>query len=242
MFKETHIRSVLKTVSWRFWATATTMLLVYIFTGAIAIAAAIGGLEIILKIVLYFLHERAWDRIQFGRKEIAPFVLWFTGLPGSGKSTLASHVADRLSQTGIKVEWLDGENVRHLFPEAGFSKKDRNIHIQRIGHLASILSKNGVVVVASFVSPYEETRKFVRGLCPNFIEAFMNTPLDVCEKRDEKGLYERARKGEIVNFTGISDPYEVPANADIIIDTADQRVEMSADQVMKYLKTRKFVP
>jgi adenylylsulfate kinase len=240
-FKESRLRSALKTISWRFWATVTTMVLVYIFTGAVTVAMAIGGLEVVLKIALYFLHERTWDKIRFGKKEISSFVLWLTGLPCSGKTTLADYVTEKLSHNGLKVERLDGERIRNIFPRAGFSKPERDTHIQRVGHLCSILSKNGTIVVASFVSPYQETRDFVRSLCPNFIEVFMATPLEVCERRDEKGLYERARKGEIGNFTGINDPYEAPQRPEIMIDTTDEPVEMSADRIMRYLKENRYL-
>ncbi len=217
------------------------MLLVYIFTGAVAIAVAIGGLEVVLKILLYFTHERAWGKIRIGKKEISPFVLWFTGLPSSGKTALADCVFERLSRNGFKVERLDGERVRNIFPKTGFSKEERNIHIQRVGFLASILEKNGTVVVASFVSPYEETRSFVTNLCRNFIEIFMATPLEECERRDNKGLYKKARKGEIRNFTGIGDPYEVPKDPEIRIDATKGSVEKSADKIMRYLKEKKFL-
>jgi adenylylsulfate kinase len=242
MYKESNIRSAVKTVSWRFWATVTTMVLVYIFTGTLTIVMAIGGLEIVLKIVLYFVHERVWDRIRFGKKEVSPFILWFTGLPCSGKTTLADSVGSRLSRNGLKVEWLDGERIRHLFPDAGFTKHERNAHIERIGNLSCILSRNGTIVIASFISPYKETRNLVRALCPRFIEVFMDTPLEVCERRDTKGLYERARKGEIPNFTGISDPYEVPENPEISIDTTDESVEVSTDTIMNYLKKHRYLP
>jgi len=241
MYKESALRSAVKTISWRFWATVTTMVLVYIFTGALTIAAAIGALEIILKIILYFFHERVWDKIRFGRKEISPFVLWVTGLPCSGKTTLADTVAEKLSHNGLKIERLDGEQIRNLFPKAGYSKTERNTHIQRVGHLASILSRNGTVVVASFVSPYREARNFVRDLCPKFIEVFLDTPLAVCEKRDTKNLYEQARKGEIPNFTGITDPYEPPQRPEITVDTANQPVEQTADTILQYLKKNKYL-
>ena len=241
MYKESRLRSVLKTISWRFWATVTTMLLVYIFTVKITIAATIGGIEVVLKIFLYFIHERTWDRVRFGKKEISPFVLWFTGLPSSGKTTLADNVSRKLTKNGFKVERLDGDRVRNIFPNTGFSKEERNLHIQRVGSLASILEKNGTVVVASFISPYTETRDFVRTLCQSFIEIFMATPLEECEKRDNKGLYKKARKGEIKYFTGIDDPYEVPTNPEMIIDTTNESVEKSAEKIMRYLKESKFL-
>lgn len=235
MFKESNSRSVLKTISWRFWATVTTAALVLAFTGHLKIALAIGGIEIVLKIFLYYLHERAWNKIPFGKREIKPSVIWFTGLPGSGKSTIAEGVYQKLNNKGYKIEHLDGDRVRSIFPATGFSKEERNRHIKRVGFLASMLEKNGVFVIASFISPYKESREFVRDLCSNFKEVFVSTPLDVCEKRDPKGLYAKARKGEITQFTGIDDPYEKPENPEIDVDTTKQSVEESVEVVMERL-------
>lgn len=241
MFKESHFRSAIKAFSWRFWATVTTMLLVYIFTGAIKIALAIGGLEVVLKMLIYFLHERAWDRIRFGKKEITPFVLWFTGPPSSGKTTLANVVYEKIWSNGYRGERLDGDKVRDMFPTTGFSKEERNTHIQRVGFLASTLEKNAIIVIASFISPYQETRDFVRDLCRNFIEVYMATPLEECEKRDTKGLYKKARNGEINHFTGVDDPYEIPNGPELTINSAKESVEKSAEKIMRYLKERKLL-
>ena len=238
MFKESNSRSVLKTLSWRFWATLTTMTLVYIFTGRFDTAFYVGGVEIIAKLILYYVHERAWDRIRYGRKEVRPAVIWFTGLSGAGKSTIAERVYKKLQEKGYKVEHLDGDRVREIFPRTGFSKEERSRHIRRVGFLASMLEKNGVFVVASFISPYHESRDFVRGLCNNFIEVYVSTPLEECEKRDTKGLYEKARKGEIKQFTGIDDPYEVPEKAEITVDTTGKSIKESVESVMKQLNRR----
>ena len=217
------------------------MFLVYVFTGTIKIVLAIGGLEVLLKMLIYFLHERAWDKIRLGKKEITPFVLWLTGLPGSGKTTLANATYEKLSKNGYRLERLDGDKVRSIFPTTGFSKEERNTHIQRVGFLASILEKNGIIVIASFISPYQETRDFVRTLCRNFVEIYMATPLEECERRDTKGLYKKARRGEIGHFTGVDDPYEVPNDAELAIDAANESVEKSVDKVLKYLKERNFL-
>jgi adenylylsulfate kinase len=241
MFRESSLRSATKALSWRFWATVTTMALVYVFTGTLKIALAIGGLEIVLKMIIYFLHERTWDRIRFGKKEITPFVLWLTGLPGSGKTTLANALYEKLSKNGYRVERLDGDTVRGIFPSTGFSKEERNRHIQRVGHLASMLEKNGIMVIASFISPYEETRDFVRGLCRNFVEIYMATPLETCEKRDTKGLYEKARRGELGRFTGVDDPYEVPGAAELAVDASRESTEKSARKVLEYLQKRNLL-
>lgn len=233
MFIEQKRRSILKTISWRFWATITTIALVFLFVGEVKVAFSIGVFEVILKMVLYFFHERMWNRIKFGKKEIKPSVIWFTGLSGSGKSTLSEALYKALKKKGIKVEHLDGDVVRDIFPKTGFSKEDRNGHIRRIGFLASKLEQNGITVIASFISPYKEARDFVRGICSNFIEIYVATPLDVCEKRDVKGLYAKARAGEIKQFTGIDDPYEEPENPEIKIDTTNLSIDEAVNIVFK---------
>lgn len=170
--------------------------------------------------------------------EPAPVVLWFTGLSGSGKSTVSNWVADRLRRRGARVEQLDGDTVRNIFPNTGFTRDARDAHIRRVGYLASRLEQNGVSVVASFVSPYEESREFVRGLCRNFLEVHVATPLDICEARDVKGLYARARRGEIKNFTGLDDPYEPPARPDLVLDTSSLTIEEAGRRVLDALRRR----
>jgi adenylylsulfate kinase len=159
-------------------------------------------------------------------------VIWFTGLSGSGKSTLAAWVTEALRARGDRVEVLDGDTMRAVFPDTGFTKDERNSHIRRVGFLASRLSFHDVTVVASFVSPYREAREFVRQLCPKFIEVYVSTPLDECERRDVKGLYARARRGEIQNFTGISDPYEPPERPELSLDTSRVSVEDAGRRVL----------
>jgi adenylylsulfate kinase len=166
-----------------------------------------------------------------------PAVIWFTGLPASGKTTIAQGVLEYLSQNKIQTEHLDGDQVRHMFPQTGFSKQERDLHIRRVGYLASMLEKHDVTVVASFISPYRETREFVRSLCRRFIEVYIATPLEICEQRDPKGLYSRARRGEIKNFTGIDDPYEEPLNPEIRIDTTNQTINESVQTVINAIIT-----
>jgi len=238
MFRETKIRSVIKAFSWRAIATLTTALLVFIFTGKLAIALTIGGIEAIAKMIFYFLHERLWDKLKFGRKEYKPFVIWLTGLPCSGKTTIGDKLFKKMKQLGIRVERIDSHQVRDLFPEAGFTRENRNRHIKRVGHLASVLEQNGVCVIASFISPYAESRDFVKGLCKNFIEVHTKASVDTCMKRDYKGLYERAKKGEIANFTGVSDVYEEPKNPDIIIDTEKKSVDEATKSILQYVLSR----
>lgn len=234
-FRETHTRSVAKAISWRVFGTLTTTLLVFIFTRRLALSVAVAGVEFFSKIGLFWLHERAWNRFRFGRRQLEPKVIWFTGLSGSGKSTIADWVANSLKRRGLNVERLDGDSIRHIFPNTGFTRPERDAHIRRIGFLASKLEEHGVFVVASFVSPYEESRQFVRGLCKSFVEVYVGTPLDECERRDVKGLYARARRGEIANFTGISDEYEVPPRPDLLLDTTHISVEDAGRSVLNHL-------
>ena len=238
MYQETQARSVAKAVTWRVLGTLSTTALVFIFTRRFTLSLAVGGLEFASKIALYWFHERAWDRSRFGRQQIQPVVLWFTGLSGSGKSTLADWSARELTSRGFKVERLDGDTIRHIFPNTGFSRADRDTHIKRVGYLASKLEQNGVFVVASFVSPYRESRDFVRSLCQNFVEVHVSTPLEVCEQRDVKGLYARARRGEIANFTGINDPFETPMAPELVIDTSTVPLEIAGKQVLAALQKR----
>ena len=164
-------------------------------------------------------------------KPIAP-VLWFTGLSGSGKSTIALRVQEELKRRGLDVEYIDGDALREVFPGTGFSRAEREEHLRRTGYMASRLAAHGVTVVASFVSPYEESREFIRKLCREFIEIYVSTPLEECERRDVKGLYARARRGEIRNFTGVDDPYEPPRNPELTLDTRVMSLEQCVAAVL----------
>lgn len=239
MYKETKTRTVIKTISWRFWATVTTTALVFLFIGKPEVALSIGAIEVILKLLIYFFHERVWANIKFGKSEIEPFVVWLTGLSRSGKTEVAEILSQKMKRFGLKVQHLDGHNVRTIFTEAGFTKNEVNEHIKRVGYLASILEKQGIFVIASFLSPYEEARKFVRKLSNNFVEVFVSTPLEVCKSRDNSGLYERAIKGEIQNLPGINAPYEKPENPELVIDTNEYSFEEAAQQIFNYLN--KFI-
>lgn len=238
MIKETRSRSIVKAVSWRLIATLTTAALVYVFTGRLDWAVYVGGFEAVIKLLFFYFHERMWNRINFGRKEYKPKVIWFTGLSGSGKSTLAEALYKRLKEQDIKVEQLDGDIVRNVFPKTGFSKEERNRHVRRVGFLASKLEENGVTVIASFISPYRESREFVRTQCSQFVEVYVSTPIEVCEERDVKGLYKKARSGEITQFTGIDDPYEAPQNPEIEIDTSKYSVDDSVDLILKKINKK----
>ncbi len=169
--------------------------------------------------------------------ELPGCCLWFTGLSGAGKSTIANIVVDELRARGRKVELLDGDEVReHLSKGLGFSKADRDTNIRRIGWVASVLARNGVVSVTAAISPYRALRDEVRGWVENFVEIHVATPLEECETRDVKGLYAKARTGEIPEFTGVSDPYEAPVAPEITLDTTGHTPEESASEVVSWLE------
>ncbi|MCH7803527.1 MAG: bifunctional sulfate adenylyltransferase/adenylylsulfate kinase [Acidobacteria bacterium] len=169
--------------------------------------------------------------------------IWFTGFSGSGKSTTAEVLIALLPEHGRQVTLLDGDVVRtHLSKGLGFSKEDRDTNIRRIGFVASEIVRHGGTVICAAVSPYRATRNEVRSLMPDhFVEVFMDTPLEVCEDRDTKGMYAKARRGEIQGFTGVDDPYEVPENPEIVLDTVDGQPEENAGRIIDYLKEKDFL-
>lgn len=172
-------------------------------------------------------------------------VIWFTGLSGSGKSTLANVVAHLLHERKHHTYVLDGDNVRHgLNKNLGFSPEDREENIRRVGEVARLFVDAGTIVMTAFISPYRADRDQARGLLSEnrFVEVYVDCPLDVCEERDPKGLYKKARSGEIKEFTGISAPYEAPDNPEIVIDTSKLDILESAQEVISYLEKSSLVP
>jgi adenylyl-sulfate kinase len=164
------------------------------------------------------------------------FTLWFTGLPCSGKSAVGDRVAEILKDKGLRVERLDGDVVRQdLTRDLGFSKKDRDENIRRVTFVAKLLSRNGVAVLTSFISPYREMRDRARRETANFVEIYAKCPLEVCIQRDVKGMYQKALRGEIKEFTGVSDPYEEPLNAEIVLETDKETVDESVQKVLRRL-------
>jgi len=170
------------------------------------------------------------------------FILWFTGLSGSGKTTLTKAIEPELKARGCKVEILDGDVVRtNLSKGLGFSQEDRDTNIRRIGFVAHLLSRNGVVAMTAAISPYRAIRDEIRAMEPNFVEVYVTAPLEVCEGRDVKGLYAKARAGEIKGFTGIDDPYEEPVNPEIICYTERESVEESVKKVLTKLEQLGYI-
>lgn len=171
-------------------------------------------------------------------------VLWFTGLSGSGKSSVANALEQALAAQGKHTYLLDGDNVRHgLCADLGFSAEDRTENLRRVGAVAGLMVDAGLLVLSAFISPYRNQRELVKSFIPSgkFIEVHISTPLEVCEQRDVKGLYKKARAGQISHFTGISDPYEAPEAADLVLDTSVTSLEDSVQQLLALLKERQII-
>ncbi len=185
-------------------------------------------------------HIYAHEHPQSDRVRGGGFTLWFTGLSGSGKTTIAHLVGPELDRRGQVVEYLDGDTVRtHLSKGLGFSKADRDAHIERLGWVASRLTRHGAAVIAAAISPYDETRRAARGEVEQFgpfVEVYVKASVEECARRDVKGLYEKAFAGEIKEFTGVSDPYEEPDDAELVVETEVHSAEESAALVLAKLE------
>ena len=169
-------------------------------------------------------------------------VVWFTGLPGSGKTTIATLLQSDLMKRGRKVELLDGDEVRTwLSPNEGFSREDTERHLKRVSHVCQLLGRNGIMVLASFVSPYRSTRDYARNTIENFVEVYVKCSLETCVSRDPKGLYRKAAVGEIGNMTGTQDPYEEPPSPEIVLETEKTTPEQGARKVLSTLVSRGYL-
>lgn len=171
-------------------------------------------------------------------------VIWFTGLSGSGKTTLAKRVEGELRARGVRyAQRLDGDVVRQdLTRDLGFSKEDRDENIRRVTFVAELLSKNGVATTCAFISPYRKARETARARCHNFVEVYVECPLDALIERDPKGLYKKALAGEISGFTGVDDPYEPPENPDIVVHTGQETVAESTEKIIAFLEENELIP
>ncbi len=253
-----------------------TVLLAWLISGNPMTGFKIGAAEVVTKMILYYFHERAWYKFNFGlnrRKErerrmkragdiseniVAqdfkinsdkregllgqkPVLVWFTGLSGSGKSTMANLLETELHASGFKTYLLDGDNVRNgLCNDLTFTEQDRIENIRRIGEVSKLFLDAGVIVLSSFVSPFARDRKEVRGLVgtDRFVEVFVDCPLEVCEQRDVKGLYKKARAGKIKNFTGIDSPFEEPKNPDLVLKTATEDPNDLLERLINYIEPK----
>lgn len=190
-------------------------------------------------------HQHSIDKqFRANLKQQKPAVLWFTGLSGAGKSTVAGALENKLAEQGYHTYLLDGDNVRHgLCSDLGFSEQDRRENIRRIGELSKLMADAGLIVLSAFISPHRSERQLVRDLLPEgeFIEVFVNTSLEVCEQRDPKGLYKKARAGEIPNFTGIDSEYEAPLQPEIDLLAGEKSIDALVDDCLQALRERSII-
>jgi adenylylsulfate kinase len=236
MYKETNKRSIVKGITWRVIATTTTIIIVYVFFDRLDLAIAAGAIETVLKIGLFWMHERAWFKVRWGKKRVEPFNLWFTGLPRSGKTTIADKVYEKLELLHIPLERIDSKDIRDLIPDIGYTREDRNRHMHRIGNLICTLQKNSISTVASFVSPYKESRRAIREMVNNNVVVYVKADIETCKNRDHKGVYAKALSGEFKNFPGVDEVYEEPEHAEIVIDTDKISVDEAVTIIVQYIK------
>jgi len=169
-------------------------------------------------------------------------VIWLTGLPGSGKTTMATLLENELRNRGFKVETLDGDEVRrNLSPDLGFSKLDRELHAKRVSYVSLLLSRNGVITIVALISPFQSIRDYARNLIGRFVEVWVNCSVEICRKRDPKGLYKQAQEGKVSHFTGIQDPYEPPISPEIIIDTEHESPDTCGKKIIASLRDLKYL-
>jgi adenylylsulfate kinase len=261
-YRDSHIKSIIKGVTWRIVGTIDTIFVAFLVTGEPAKALSIGGIEVITKILLYYVHERAWlkvspDIIQKLKKRFKSIyqttdnihpqedwyvsrdskekrleqkgkVLWLTGLSGAGKTTLANALEKRLFDLGHHCQVLDGDILRTgLNSDLGFSEQDRYENISRTAEIAKLFVQSGIITIVAVISPTKEMRRNAKLIIgeEDFVEVYVKSSLETCEKKDPKGLYKKVRLGQIKGFTGIDSVYEIPDSPQLVVDTETQSIE-----------------
>lgn len=231
--ENTQHTQIIRRTLWLLISYILTVSMFFLFVDHLITALLAGLIIVPVEYILYLIFLVRKHNADTERQKHFPVVVWFTGLSGAGKTTLAQTVMEEFKKQNLPVEFLDGDALRYIFPKTGFSREERERHIRRVGFLAGLLEKNGISVVASFISPYQDSREFVKEHCRNYVEVYVSTPLAECEQRDAKGLYAKARAGDIQHFTGLDDPYEVPSNPGITIDTSSRSVDDCVREIME---------
>ncbi len=226
-------RTFSKAISWKTSGFLILSVLAYIITGSLKDTSIIAAVYHIIMLIFYYFHEKIWNRILWGKT--SGLFIQMTGLSGSGKTTIAKEVEIRLKKRGLKVEIIDGDEYREgICSDLTFSREDRNTNIRRLGFVGKVLARNNVITVMSTINPYNNIRNELREI-HGAKTVFIDCPIEKCIERDVKGLYEKALSGEIKNFTGISDPFEVPKNTDLTIKTNNLDLDMSAELLEKFI-------
>lgn len=236
-FGQINKTTFLKSIVYRTFTFVLTFLIAFLFIGNIQKALTLGLFDTFFKIFSYYYFDMVWKK--FTKNKYQTCVIHLTGLSGSGKTTIANILHQKLKKKDIQSIVLDGDELRNVIKGTGFDKESRLKHIFSVGYIASLFEKQDIITITSLISPFEEARQQCRKMAKNFVEIYINTPIEECEKRDVKGLYKKARKGEIKDFTGIDSPYEPPTNPELIIITIDKKPEDCAEEILKYLRSRK---
>ena len=226
-------RTFSKAISWKTSGFLILSALAYIITGSLKDTSIIAAVYHVIMLIFYYFHEKIWNRILWGKT--SGLFIQMTGLSGSGKTTIARDVEKRLKNRGLKVETIDGDEYREgICSDLTFSKEDRNTNIRRLGFVGKVLARNNVVVIMSTINPYDNIRKELKEI-HGARTIFIDCSIEECIERDIKGLYKKALLGEIKNFTGISDPFEVPKDADLVIKTDKLNIKKSAELLEKFI-------
>ena len=238
MFKFIDKKNMIKSIIYRLYSFLVTFIISFIITGNIKLSLVLGFFENFFKIATYYWFDIIWNKLT--KKKYRNSILWFTGFSGSGKTTIAEDVLFKLKENGHNAMLLDGDEIRDIFKNYGYDKASRFKHINDVAKMAVYLQKQGIIPLVSLISPYELARENAKCLSSDFTEIYVNTPLSICEQRDVKGLYARARSGEITDFTGVHDsaPYEIPKNPDIILDTSLLEISECTEVILNYIKNK----
>ena len=235
-------RKIIKSVAWRCVAFLVLTIISYFITGSVKSAGSVAIVYTGLQIVLYYFHERLWDRIHWGR--LKGVAVQFTGLSGAGKTTIAQEIAKRMSIQGYDIEVIDGDEYRtNLCSDLGFSREDRIENIRRLSFVAHKIADKGKVSIIAAINPYEDSRKYLKGHNQRHMTVFIDVPIDVVIQRDVKGLYEKALlpsddPNHIPQFTGISDPFDMPLDVDVHVNTHKMSLDECARKIEKSIKER----
>jgi adenylylsulfate kinase len=223
-----------KAVLYRIYSSAITFLISYILTGNMIISLSISLIDSLVKIFSYYAFDEIWYRMT--GFSVCPAVVFLTGLSGSGKTTIAKKVIEKLRKKGLAPVLLDGDEIRDAIKLTGFDEESRKRHNLNVGYMAKILESQGKIVIVSLISPYDDIRNQIRGMCNKFIEVYVATDIKVCMERDPKGFYQKAISGEIKDFTGISAPYYPPQKPELLLDTASMNAEACAVKIIDQLR------
>ena len=227
---------MIKSIIYRLYSFLVTFIVSYVLTRNIKLSIMLGFAENLVKILTYYWFDVVWYKIT--KKKYRNSILFFTGISGSGKTTIAIEVMKQLKEEGHNAMLLDGDEIRSIFKNYGFDKTSRLTHINDVAKMAVYLQKQGIIPIVSLVSPYAEARAGARAISSDFTEIYVDTPLEICEQRDVKGYYAKARRGEIKDFTGVSEnsPYEVPTNPDLQLNTERVSVAYCARKILNHIR------